>query len=328
MSASPVTGIALHTVKANGITQRYAECGSGPAVLFCHGWPESWYSWRHQMLALSAQGYRCIAPDMRGYGGTDAPQELERYSILDLVGDMVALLRELGETQAVVVGHDWGAPVAWHCALLRPDVFRAVAGMSVPFAPRGATDLFTSLTKLGITRFYIQYFQQPGVAEAEFEADVRNALRRIYFTASGDLRESGKGFAMLPETGGFLSNTVSPPSLPAWLSEGDLDWFAGEFSRSGFRGGLNWYRNIARNWHLTAPWYGMPISQPALFIAGSRDGVLKFPASAAQMEAFPRTLPGLRGSHILDGAGHWVQQERPDEVNRLLLDFLAGLPQR
>lgn len=328
MSASPVAGIALHTVKANGITQRYAECGSGPAVLFCHGWPESWYSWRHQMLALSAQGYRCIAPDMRGYGGTDAPQELERYSILDLVGDMVALLRELGETQAVVVGHDWGAPVAWHCALLRPDVFRAVAGMSVPFAPRGATDLFTSLTKLGITRFYIQYFQQPGVAEAEFEADVRNALRRIYFTASGDLRESGKGFAMLPETGGFLSNTVSPPSLPAWLSEGDLDWFAGEFSRRGFRGGLNWYRNIARNWHLTAPWYGMPISQPALFIAGSRDGVLKFPASAAQMEAFPRTLPGLRGSHILEGAGHWVQQERPDEVNRLLLDFLKGLPQR
>lgn len=328
MSGSPVNGITLKSVSANGITQRYAECGSGPAVLFCHGWPESWYSWRHQMLALSARGYRCIAPDMRGYGGTDAPQELERYSILDLVGDMVGLLRELGETQAVVVGHDWGAPVAWHCALLRPDLFRAVAGMSVPFAPRGGTDLFSSLTKLGITRFYIQYFQKPGVAEAEFEADVRNALRRVYFTASGDLRESGKGFAMLPEGGGFLSNTVSPETLPAWLSEADLDWFAGEFSRVGFRGGLNWYRNIARNWHLTAPWYGLPITQPSLFIAGSRDGVLKFPASAAQMEAFSRTLPQLRGSHILEGAGHWVQQERPDEVNRLLLDFLDSLPQR
>jgi pimeloyl-ACP methyl ester carboxylesterase len=200
--------------------------------------------------------------------------------------------------------------------------------MSVPFAPRGGTDLFTSLTKLGITRFYIQYFQKPGVAEAEFEADVRNALRRVYFTASGDLRESGKGFAMLPEGGGFLSNTVSPETLPAWLSEADLDWFAGEFSRVGFRGGLNWYRNIARNWHLTAPWYGLPITQPSLFIAGSRDGVLKFPASAAQMEAFSRTLPQLRGSHILEGAGHWVQQERPDEVNRLLLDFLDSLPQR
>ena len=326
MSSSPIEGISLKTVTANGITQRFAECGSGPAVLFCHGWPESWYSWRHQMRALAAAGFRCIAPDMRGYGGTDAPQELERYTILDLVGDMVALLRELGESQAVVVGHDWGAPVAWHCALLRPDVFRAVSGMSVPFAPRGNTDLFTSLTKLGITRFYIQYFQQPGVAEAEFEADVRDALRRVYFTASGDMRESGKGFAMLPENGGFLSNTASPEHMPAWLAEADLDWFAGEFTRTGFRGGLNWYRNIARNWHLTAPWHGMPISQPSQFIAGSRDGVLKFPASAAQMAAFPRTLPGLQGSHILEGAGHWVQQERPDEVNRLLLDFLRTLP--
>lgn len=328
MSASPVSGITLRQVTSGGLTQRYAECGSGQVVLFCHGWPESWYSWRHQMQALAAAGYRCIAPDMRGYGGTDAPAEIERYTILDLVGDMVGLLRELDVARAVVVGHDWGAPVAWHCALLRPDLFRAVVGMSVPFAPRGNTDLFTSLTRLGITRFYIQYFQQVGVAEAEFEADVRTALRRIYFTASGDLSERGKGFAVLPETGGFLTNTVDPPALPGWLSEADLDWFAGEFSRTGFRGGLNWYRNIARNWHLTAPWHGQPIRQPSMFIAGSRDGVLKFPASAAQMAAFPQTLPGLQGSHILEGAGHWVQQERPAEVNRLLLDFLRVLPYR
>lgn len=325
MIESPVPGITLKTVTANGIGMRYAECGSGPLVLFCHGWPESWYSWRHQMLALANAGYRCVAPDMRGYGGTDAPAEIDHYSILDLVGDMVALVGELGAEQVVVVGHDWGAPVAWHCALLRPDLFRAVVGMSVPWAVRGGTDMLSALRKLGITRFYIQYFQDPGVAEAEFEQDVRTALRRIYYTAGGEMNQKGKGFAMLPETGGFFANTVDPETLPGWLSEADLDWFAGEFGRTGFRGGLNWYRNLARNWRLTAPWHGCPIRQPSLFIAGSRDGVLRFPASMQQIEAFPRTLPGIRGSHILEGAGHWIQQERPQEVNQLLLDFLASL---
>ncbi len=324
-SPSPVPGISLATVKANGITQRYAHCGEGPLVLFCHGWPESWYSWRQTMRAVADAGYRAVAPDMRGYGGTDAPAEIEHYTILDLVGDMTALVRELGAREAVVVGHDWGAPVAWHCALLRPDLFKAVVGMSVPWAPRGGIDLLSALAKMGITRFYMQYFQAPGVAEAEFERDVRGALRRIYHTASGDLRETGKGFAVLPENGGFLDNTVDPERLPAWLSEADLDWFAGEFSRTGFRGGLNWYRNLARNWRLTAPWHGQPIAQPSMFLAGTRDGVLKFPASMQQIEAFPRTLPGIRGCHLIDGAGHWVQQERADEVNQRLLEFLRGL---
>lgn len=326
MSApSPIDGIVLKTAQANGITQRYAECGRGPLVLFCHGWPESWYSWRHQMTALAAAGYRCVAPDMRGYGGTDAPAEIEHYTILDLVGDMTALVRELGAREAVVVGHDWGAPVAWHCALLRPDLFKAVVGMSVPWAPRGGIDLLSALRKLGITRFYMQYFQDPGVAEAEFERDVRNSLRRIYFTGSGDIDPKAKSFGLLQENAGFLANTTDPATLPGWLSEADLDWFAGEFGRTGFRGGLNWYRNLARNWRLTAPWHGCPIAQPSMFVAGSRDGVLKFPASAQQIEAFPKTLPGIRGSHIIEGAGHWIQQERADEVNRLLLGFLAGL---
>ncbi|HPU52202.1 MAG TPA: alpha/beta hydrolase [Burkholderiaceae bacterium] len=325
MADSPVAGIVLKTVTANGITQRYAECGSGPLVLFCHGWPESWYSWRHQMLAASAAGYRCVAPDMRGYGGTDSPADVEHFTVLDMVGDMVALVKELGATEAVVVGHDWGAPIAWHCALLRPDLFRAVVGMSVPWAPRGGIDLLSALHKMGITRFYMQYFQTPGVAEAEFEQDVRTSLRRIYYTASGDMDQKGKGFAVLPEGGGFLTNTVDPVSLPSWLSEADLDWFAGEFSRAGFRGGLNWYRNLTRNWRLMAPWHGRTINQPSMFIAGSRDGVLRFPASMQQIEAFPRTLPGIRGCHIIDGPGHWVQQENPVEVNRLLLEFLAGL---
>ena len=322
--ASPVPGITLKTATANGLHMRYAEIGRGPLVLFCHGWPESWYSWRHQLAAVAAAGFRCVAPDMRGYGGTQAPEPIEQYTLFNLVGDMAELVKVLGETRAVIVGHDWGAPVAWHAALWRPDLFPAVCAMSVPYAPPGYVDILSALEKLGITDFYLQYFQKPGVAEAELQQDIRGALRRLYYTASGDLAEQGKGFGRLPN-GTLLGNTVDPVSLPAWLAEADLDYYAGEFARAGFRGGLNWYRNLRRNWELAGPWRGQPIRQPSLFIAGSRDGVLKFPAAQAQLDAYPKTLPGLRGSHILDGAGHWVQQERPAEVNRLLVAFLEGL---
>jgi pimeloyl-ACP methyl ester carboxylesterase len=318
----------LKTATVNGIHMRYAEAGpmdhGGPLVLFCHGWPESWYSWRHQLEAVSAAGFRCVAPDMRGYGGTEAPEPIESYSLFHLVGDMVELVKALGETEAVIVGHDWGAPVAWHAALWRPDLFTAVCGMSVPYTPPGYVDLLTALAKLGIADFYIQYFQKPGVAEAELQQDIRGTLRRLYFTASGDLDDEKKGFGRLSD-GTLLGNTVDPPALPKWLSEADLDYYTGEFSRTGFRGGLNWYRNLRRNWELSGPWRGQPIRQPSLFIAGSRDGVLRFPAAMSQLDAFSTTLPGLRGSHILDGAGHWVQQERPDEVNRLLIEFLRSL---
>ena len=322
--ASPVPGVTLKTTSANGIHMRYAEIGSGPLVLFCHGWPESWYSWRHQLTAVAAAGFRCVAPDMRGYGGTQAPEPIEAYTLFNLVGDMAELVKALGESRAVIVGHDWGAPVAWHAALWRPDLFPAVCAMSVPYAPPGYVDILSALEKLGITDFYLQYFQKPGVPEAELQQDIRGALRRLYYTASGDLAEQGKGFGRLP-TGTLLGNTVDPAALPGWLAEADLDYYAGEFARAGFRGGLNWYRNLRRNWELMGPWRGQPIRQPSLFIAGSRDGVLKFPAAQAQLDAYPQTLPGLRGSHILDGAGHWVQQERPAEVNRLLVDFLKKL---
>lgn len=322
--ASPVPGVTLRTTTANGIHMRYAEIGSGPLVLFCHGWPESWYSWRHQLTAVAAAGFRCVAPDMRGYGGTQAPEPIEAYTLFNLVGDMAELVKALGESRAVIVGHDWGAPVAWHAALWRPDLFPAVCAMSVPYAPPGYVDILSALDKLGINDFYLQYFQKPGVPEAELQQDIKAALRRLYYTASGDLAEQGKGFGRLPN-GTLLGNTVDPATLPAWLAEADLDYYAGEFARAGFRGGLNWYRNLRRNWELMGPWRGQPIRQPSLFIAGSRDGVLKFPAAQAQLDAYPKTLPGLRGSHILDGAGHWVQQERAGEVNRLLIEFLKGL---
>lgn len=310
--------------QVNGIRMRVAEKGSGPLVVFTHGWPESWYSWRHQVEAVAAAGYRAVAPDMRGYGDTEAPKEISDYTIFHLVGDIVDLVRVLGEKEAVVVGHDWGAIVAWHCALLRPDLFRAVVGMSVPYAPPGRIDLLTSLEAAGIKDFYIQYFQKPGVAEAELERDVRDTLRRVSYSAGGEGPE-GKGFSMLRPGKGLLDNTADPETLPAWLSEADLDHYVGEFTRAGFRGGLNWYRNLRRNWELSTAWRHCPIRQPSLFIAGERDGVLRFPASKAQIEAYPKTLPGLRGVHILPGAGHWIQRERAAEVNALLVDFLNGL---
>lgn len=322
---SPVPGITLKRAEANKITMRYAEAGEGPLVLLCHGWPESWYSWRHQILALAKAGYRVVAPDMRGYGGTEAPEAIEHYTLFHMVGDMVGLLKALGEEKAVVMGHDWGAPVAWHCALLRPDIFRAVVGMSVPWSPPSHTNMLSALRKRGITTFYIQYFQKPGIAEAELQKNVRNSLRRIYYAAGGEMQERGKGFAVLAPGGGLLDNTVDPATLPPWLSEADLDYYTAEFTRVGFRGGLNWYRNLTRTWSLAGPWRGQPITVPALFIAGSRDGVLRFPAAQSQLDAFPKTLPQLRGKHILDGAGHWIQQERADAVNALLVEFLKGL---
>ena len=314
----------LQTLQINGIRMRVAEQGSGPLVLFCHGWPESWYSWRHQLAALAAAGYRAVAPDMRGYGSTDAPPAIEKYTMLHLVGDMVELVKALGEQQAVIVGHDWGAPVAWTSALLRPDLFRAVVGMSVPFTPPGKIDLLSALEAQGVTTFYMQYFQTPGVAEAELERDVAASLRRIYFSGSGDGPERAT-FGVLAPGAGVLSNTVDPATLPAWLPPEDIAFYAGEFRRAGFRGGLNWYRNLRRSWELLMPWRGCVIRQPSLFIAGARDNVLKFPASQAQIDAYPRTLPGLRGGHILEGAGHWIQRERAEAVNALLLGFLKGL---
>lgn len=311
------------TLQVNGLRMQVTIAGSGPLVLLCHGFPELSYSWRHQVAALAAAGWRVAAPDMRGYGGTDAPAEVEQYTLLHLVGDMVDLVRVLGETQAVVVGHDWGAAVAWHCALLRPDCFRAVAGLSIPYAPPGKTDLLSALEQAGIHDFYMQYFQAVGVAEAELDADPAASLRRIHWSGSGDAPPRDT-FGRLGR-GGLLDNTLEPPQLPAWMDQADLAVYAAAFGASGFRGGLNWYRNLRRNTALLSPWRGQPIRQPSLYIAGTRDDVLKFPASRAQIDAYLRTLPGLRGCHLLDSAGHWIQRERTPQVNALLLEFLRGL---
>jgi len=317
-------GGTLDILQSGDLRMRVASRGSGPLVLLCHGFPELWLSWRGQLAALASAGFRAVAPDMRGYGGTDAPAAVDQYTMLHLVGDMVGLVKALGETQAVIVGHDWGAAVAWNAALLRPDIFRAVVGMSVPFAPPGRVDLLAALRREGVDDFYMQYFQEPGVAETELERDVAATIRLINFNGSGEGPDR-QAFGRLHPGSGFLGGMVDPAILPDWLDGGLLAAYETEFRHTGFRGGLNWYRNITRNWELLAPWRGAVIRQPSMFIAGTRDGVLQFPASRAQIDRFGKTLPGLRGCHLIEGAGHWIQRERTEAVNHLLVDFLKGL---
>ena len=326
-----MTDFTHRTIEANGIPIHLAEAGSGPVVLLCHGFPESWYSWRHQLRALAEAGYRAVAPDMRGYGQTGQPQEIDRYTLFHLVGDMVGVLDALGVTEAVVVGHDWGAPVAWHCALFRPDRFRAVVGLSVPFRPRGSTRPTSAMPQTESSLFYQLYFQAPGVAEAELERSPRDTIRRLLFSGSGDvLRKSDNTLGdhapgMVPRTGGFLTRTVDPPTLPAWLTEADIDFYAREFARTGFRGGLNWYRNIDRNWELLAPFAGAKVMVPALYVAGDRDVVVRFPGMDRLLANLKLFIPNLTKTIMLSGCGHWTQQERASEVNAALISFLGGL---
>ncbi|MEW6767709.1 MAG: alpha/beta hydrolase [Pseudomonadota bacterium] len=304
-------------ISANGIEMFVTEQGSGPLVLLCHGWPELSYSWRHQLPALAKAGYRAVAPDMRGFGRTSAPQAIDAYSIFDLVGDMVALVAALGETKAVIVGHDWGAPVAWHAAMFRPDIFTAVGGLSVPPPWRGRELPLQTLVKSGITNFYWQYFQKPGVAEVEFERDIDCTMSAISFGVNSSL--------YIKDGHGFLGDTTRPHKLPVWVSEADHAHVVENYKRSGFRGGLNWYRNIDRNWELTAPWQGAKIYQPSIFIAGADDSVVTGIIGNKRVAEMDRVLPNLKRKLLIDGAGHWIQQERPDEVNAALISFLKDL---
>lgn len=312
-------------VETNGIRLHIAEMGQGPAVILCHGWPETWYSWRHQLPALAQAGFRAIAPDMRGYGRSDRPEPIEVYTQLHIVGDMVGLLDALGLENAVIVGHDWGAPAAWNSALMRPDRFRAVAGLSVPYSPRGKISLIEAFKRNGLDNIYMMYFQTPGPAEREFEKDVTASLRRVLYSGSGSLPPDKSWRAFAQPGGGLLDSTFDTAMPLPWLSEADLAEYAKDFTASGFRGGFNWYRNLHRNWELMAPFVDAPIRQPSLFVAGSRDGVIRMPAMRSAVDNLKRVLPGLRQSVIIDGVGHWTQQEAPEPVNTLLIEFLRGL---
>jgi len=318
--------IGHRTIETNGIRMHIAEQGEGPLVVMCHGFPESWYSWRHQLPAFAAAGFHAVAPDMRGYGQTDRPEAVDQYTLFHLVGDIVGLVDALGEKEAVVAGHDWGAPVAWHAALWRPDRFRGVIGLSVPYRPRGAARPTTVMPQTDDAVFYQLYFQEPGIAEAELERDVRRTLRALLYGASGDAPSFGTGgVGMVPRSGGFIPALASLAPLPSSLNEADLDFYAGEFARTGFRGGLNWYRNIDRNWELTAPFAGKTVDVPALYVAGDRDLVVRFPGMDQLLPNLTRFVPKLRQTNMLPGCGHWTQQERPAEVNAAIIEFLKSL---
>ena len=309
------------TIATNGISMHVAEQGEGPPVVFCHGFPEFWYSWRHQMQALAAAGYHAVAPDQRGYGGTDRPEEIEAYDILHLTGDLIGLLDALGEERAVFVGHDWGAAVVWQLALMHPERVAGVVAMSVAYLPRPPAPPTKLLEAAFPERsMYILYFQEPDRADRELGRDVRTTMSRAVMDLSGDAPR-GSGGRVVTDLAGWLERTGEPPALPPWFTAEDLDLFVDEFSRTGFTGGLNWYRNIDRNWELTAGLEGAKVEVPALFVAGERDVILRMTPA----EIMDDWVPDLRGKLILPGAGHWVQQERPDEVNAALLEFLAAI---
>jgi pimeloyl-ACP methyl ester carboxylesterase len=312
--------IRHRVIPANGIEIHLAEAGEGPLVLMCHGWPELWYSWRHQLVALADAGFHAVAPDMRGFGRTSAPDDVSAYTILHNVGDMVALGSALGAARALIVGHDWGAPVAWHCALLRPDLFPAVVAMSVPHRRRGPMPPLDVLRKAGKSDYYYLYFQEQA-AEDEFARDARYTLARVLYIGSGETPRDDKMSMYVDRQKGFLGNPDGAVPLPPWLSETDLSVFAAEYARTGFRGGLNWYRNIDRNWALTAPWHHAQIMQPALFIAGTRDAVITGSIGQRALDEMDTVVPNLQRKILIEGAGHWIQQERPAEVNAALIGF-------
>ncbi|MEU9414394.1 alpha/beta hydrolase [Streptomyces sp. NPDC048272] len=318
---------ATHRVVASPAGRIHlVEQGVGPLVLLVHGFPESWYSWRHQLPVLAAAGYRAVAMDVRGYGRSSRPQDATAYRMLDLIEDNVAVVRALGEETAVIVGHDWGSTIAANSALLRPDVFRAVGLLSVPYAPPGGSrpsEVFAGMG--GDEELYVSYFQEPGRAEAEIEPDVRGWLAGFYAAFSAETMPApGAPDPHFLGRGRTLRERFPAGRLPAWLGEDDLDFYAGEFERTGFGGALNRYRNMDRDWADLAAFHGKPITVPALFLGGALDASTTWMAEA--IRAYPTTLPGLVSSHILEGCGHWIQQERHEEVSALLTTWLASLP--
>lgn len=320
------TAATERTIETNGVALHAIDAGEGPLVVLSHGFPELGYSWRHQIPALVEGGYRVIAPDQRGYGRSTRPEAIEDYDIVHLTDDLLGILDDAGTEQAVFVGHDWGAMVVWALAQRAPERVAGVVGMSVPFVPRPAQPPVTLMRQLfGDMFFYIVYFQEPGVADADLDADPARMMRRMLAGLSGDTKP--EHLAELVGAGdgrGFVDRLPEPAALPPWLSQDELDHYIESFTSTGFTGGINWYRNLDRNWELTEDLAETRVTMPALFVTGAHDPVMVMTPPAI-MDGW---VTDLRGTIVVDGAGHWVQQEAPDEVNRALLEFLGGLDLR
>jgi pimeloyl-ACP methyl ester carboxylesterase len=323
-----VPGTTERTAHVNGIDLHVVEAGTGPPVVLVHGFPELSYSWRHQLPALAGAGYRALAPDMRGYGRSDAPRDVEAYDIEHLTGDLLGLLDDTGEERAVFVGHDWGAIVVWNLAVMAPERVAGVVGMSVPFMPRPdgpPTELMRAV--FGDAFFYMLYFQEPGVADAELGGNPARTMRRLL--AGATLAGSGGSDApappdpalFAPDGRGFVERLPEPDGLPPWLEQRELDHYVSEFARTGFTGGIDWYRNLDRNWLRTPQLAGAKVAVPSLFVGGRNDPVLLM----SPPEAMHEWVTDHRGTVVVDGAGHWVQQEAPGPVNDALLGFLRSV---
>jgi pimeloyl-ACP methyl ester carboxylesterase len=317
-----MTATTNRTVATNGVELHVVEAGEGFPVVLAHGFPELSYSWRHQMGALADAGYHAIAPDQRGYGRSSRPEAIEDYDILHLTDDLLGILDDVGEERAVFVGHDWGSLVAWQMALLHPDRVAGVVGMSVPFMPRPPFPPIQLMRQLlGESFFYVLYFQEPGVADADLGKDPADTMRRMLAGVVVPPEGFDPDALVAPPGAGFVDRLPDPDRLPPWLSQEEVDHYAAEFTRTGFTGGINWYRNLDRNWELTEHLAGAKVTVPSLFVTGSRDPVNLMSPSAV-MDGW---LLDHRGSVFVDGAGHWVQQETPTEVNAALINFLDGL---
>jgi pimeloyl-ACP methyl ester carboxylesterase len=316
--------IPLKMIESAGLPMRIADFGEGPPVLFLHGWPESWYSWRHQLTALVSAGFRVIAPDMPGYGSSGKLKKIGDYHILNLVKHVVGILDALNLRQAILVGHDWGAAIAWHTVQLYPQRFSHLINMSVPLRPRAPkAPMQIYKERFGDRFFYQLYFQKPGIAEAEFDADPRAILSRLYC--------SPDTFRFTPtiedkdyNAGGWIGRLGQPKTLPAWLTQADLDYYVQEFSRAGFADGIHYYRNIDRNWALLGDKANTIIQQPVLFIAGDKDNVIGKTTREKLLEKMQVTVPNLTDVILLPDIGHWVQQEAADRVNAEMLKFLSA----
>ncbi|WP_369386587.1 alpha/beta fold hydrolase [Streptomyces sp. CG1] len=311
------------TLHVNGIDVHIAEAGEGPLVILLHGFPELWYSWRHQLGALAAAGFHVIAPDLRGYGQSTVPPDVEAYGMQAMVDDVVGMLDALDEPTAALVGHDWGAQIGWACAQLASERFPALASLSVPYHRRTPAPMTQALRRWAGDKFnWLLYFQAPGVAEAELQADAERSLRLIFSALSGDAPD-GQALRLLtglPADSQLLDPIPEPTNLPSWLAESDLSYYVEEFRRTGFTGALNRYRNVDRDWEDLPALGATPVRQPVLFVTGELDTATRF----MDADAMRLYVPNLHGPVVLPGCGHWIQQERPHEVNALLVDFLSS----
>jgi pimeloyl-ACP methyl ester carboxylesterase len=318
-------GVTHRMVEINGIRLHVAGQGEGPLVILCHGFPECWYSWRHQIAALAKAGFRVAAPDLRGFGRSDCPQGVEKYTLLDDVADMVGLVDALGGGPAVIAGHDIGATIAWQAALLHPDRFRAVIALSVPFRPQafGTTVAPTTLMPKNDDAVFYQLFLQTPEAEVALGRNLRRTFRSQFYALSGHrppLAPGGLVDGMISRNSPSL---IDPPFLPAWVTDADIDVYVAEFTRSGFHGPLAWYCNVDVSWAQAASTADAKVTVPALYMAGDHDFV-----AAVYSRFIPRQaamVPGLRTPIMLAGCGHWTQQERAPDVSAAMTDFLHSV---